>query len=67
MRTTEILLAAAGLITSVTSHATFQQLWVNGADKGSSCARLPVSQRHSFRLHLVAKDHLADHDLFLAR
>ncbi|KAJ1331834.1 lytic cellulose monooxygenase (C1-hydroxylating) [Microdochium nivale] len=43
MRTTEIILAAAALVTSVTSHATFQQLWVNGVDKGSACARLPNS------------------------
>jgi len=27
----------------VAAHATFQQLWVNGADQGSTCARLPLS------------------------
>ncbi|KAH7035728.1 glycoside hydrolase [Microdochium trichocladiopsis] len=43
MRTSEVLFAAAALVTSVTSHATFQQLWVDGVDKGNVCARLPAS------------------------
>ena len=38
---------AAALIlssaTSVSSHATFQQLWVDGVDQVSTCARLPSS------------------------
>lgn len=25
------------------AHATFQQLWVDGVDKGSTCVRLPAS------------------------
>ena len=24
-------------------HATFQELWINGVDQGSSCVRLPQS------------------------
>jgi len=28
---------------SVLGHATFQQLWVDGVDQGSTCARLPPS------------------------
>ncbi|KAF5386515.1 hypothetical protein D9757_005870 [Collybiopsis confluens] len=37
------LLAAACLVTSVSAHATFQELWINGVDQGSSCVRLPLS------------------------
>ncbi|KAH8151885.1 uncharacterized protein LAJ45_03878 [Morchella importuna] len=42
MKTTSVLglLAAAA---SVSAHATFQQLWVNGVDQGSTCVRTPVS------------------------
>lgn len=31
------------MATSVLGHATFQQLWVNGEDQGTTCARLPQS------------------------
>lgn len=40
MRTSLTFLAYA---TVVLGHATFQQLWINGEDQGSSCARLPPS------------------------
>lgn len=33
----------ASLIASVSAHATFQEMWVNGVDQGSSCVRLPMS------------------------
>ncbi|KAI0792266.1 glycoside hydrolase family 61 protein [Abortiporus biennis] len=33
----------ASLIASAAAHATFQELWINGVDQGSSCVRLPVS------------------------
>jgi hypothetical protein len=29
------------LITQAISHAIWQDLWVNGVDKGSTCVRLP--------------------------
>lgn len=35
--------AAAALIASVAAHATFQEMWINGVDQGSSCVRLPLS------------------------
>lgn len=35
--------ALAALAQHVAAHATFQQLWVNGVDYGSQCARLPGS------------------------
>ncbi|KAI0346656.1 hypothetical protein BDW22DRAFT_790232 [Trametopsis cervina] len=34
---------AASLIASVSAHATFQAMWVNGVDQGSYCVRLPQS------------------------
>ncbi|KAH8894484.1 hypothetical protein GQ53DRAFT_744672 [Thozetella sp. PMI_491] len=38
---------SAGLLAlaakNVAAHATFQQLWVDGVDQGSTCARLPLS------------------------
>ncbi|KIP02409.1 carbohydrate-binding module family 1 protein [Phlebiopsis gigantea 11061_1 CR5-6] len=34
---------AASLIASAAAHATFQELWINGVDQGSSCVRLPFS------------------------
>ncbi|KAI1073526.1 glycosyl hydrolase family 61-domain-containing protein [Whalleya microplaca] len=37
------VLVAFALATSVRGHATFQQLWVNGKDQQSTCARLPAS------------------------
>jgi cellulase len=33
----------AALLASVTAHSTFQQLWVNGVDKGGTCIRTPPS------------------------
>ena len=33
----------SSLVASVTAHATFQELWINGVDQGSSCVRLPQS------------------------
>lgn len=33
----------ASLVASVTAHATFQEMWVNGVDQGSFCVRLPQS------------------------
>ena len=41
-----MLLAAtlvASLAASVSAHATFQELWVNGVDQGNFCVRLPAS------------------------
>ncbi|KAL1948857.1 hypothetical protein VTO73DRAFT_10663 [Trametes versicolor] len=37
------LVAAAALVASVAAHATFQEMWINGVDQGSSCVRLPLS------------------------
>ncbi|KAF9462551.1 glycoside hydrolase family 61 protein [Collybia nuda] len=37
------LAAAVSFAVSVSAHATFQQLWVNGVDNGSACARKPAS------------------------
>ncbi|EJF60634.1 hypothetical protein DICSQDRAFT_137375 [Dichomitus squalens LYAD-421 SS1] len=37
------LLIAATLAATVAAHATFQELWINGVDQGSSCVRLPQS------------------------
>jgi lytic cellulose monooxygenase (C1-hydroxylating) len=42
MKPADLLLAAA-LAATASSHATFQQLWVNGVDMGSQCIRLPNS------------------------
>ncbi|EPS41590.1 hypothetical protein H072_4518 [Dactylellina haptotyla CBS 200.50] len=42
MKTTFSFLTAF-IVGKVTAHATFQQMWVNGVDQGSSCARLPLS------------------------
>ena len=33
----------AALASRVASHATFQDLWVNGVDQGAFCVRLPLS------------------------
>jgi cellulase len=35
--------ALAALAQNAAAHATFQQLWVDGVDYGSQCARLPGS------------------------
>ncbi|KIK68801.1 carbohydrate-binding module family 1 protein [Collybiopsis luxurians FD-317 M1] len=37
------LIAAACFVASASAHATFQELWINGVDQGSSCVRLPLS------------------------
>ncbi|KDQ58486.1 glycoside hydrolase family 61 protein [Jaapia argillacea MUCL 33604] len=37
------LAVAAGLVASVAAHATFQEMWINGLDYGSTCVRLPLS------------------------
>ncbi|KAE9404931.1 hypothetical protein BT96DRAFT_1015879 [Gymnopus androsaceus JB14] len=37
------VIAALYFITSASAHATFQELWINGVDAGSSCVRLPLS------------------------
>ncbi|KDR77861.1 hypothetical protein GALMADRAFT_65659 [Galerina marginata CBS 339.88] len=36
-------IATAAFVASVAAHATFQELWINGVDAGSSCVRLPTS------------------------
>uniref|UniRef100_A0A8H7Y615 AA9 family lytic polysaccharide monooxygenase n=1 Tax=Psilocybe cubensis TaxID=181762 RepID=A0A8H7Y615_PSICU len=36
-------LATAAFVASAAAHATFQELWINGVDAGSSCVRLPAS------------------------
>ena len=33
----------ATLVASVSAHATFQEMWVNGVDQGNFCVRLPAS------------------------
>ncbi|KAH9897270.1 glycoside hydrolase family 61 protein [Xylariomycetidae sp. FL2044] len=43
MKATIFALATSALTPSVVGHATFQELWVNGEDQDSSCARLPGS------------------------
>lgn len=41
---TFLLAAVAGFAAhQVAGHATWQELWVDGVDKGSTCARLPTS------------------------
>ena len=37
------LAVAVSLVASAAAHATFQELWINGVDQGSSCVRLPES------------------------
>ncbi|KAF5378744.1 hypothetical protein D9615_007007 [Tricholomella constricta] len=36
-------IATAAFIASASAHATFQQLWINSVDAGSSCVRTPPS------------------------
>jgi hypothetical protein len=43
MKSTTIAALAALWVQNASAHATFQQLWVDGVDYGSQCARLPVS------------------------
>lgn len=43
MRTTALAALAALWVCNVDAHATFQDLWVNGVDMGSQCARLPLN------------------------
>ncbi|KAJ3570571.1 hypothetical protein NP233_g4318 [Leucocoprinus birnbaumii] len=37
------LATVVAAIASVSAHATFQELWINGVDAGKSCARWPAS------------------------
>ncbi|KAL6708720.1 hypothetical protein ACN47E_002416 [Coniothyrium glycines] len=43
MKTVFASAVVSALTASVAAHATFQDLWVNGKDQGSTCARLPTS------------------------
>jgi cellulase len=43
MKSTIFALAAALSATQVASHATFQDLWINGVDQGETCVRMPTS------------------------
>jgi cellulase len=43
MKSAIYAVVAAFAATPVTSHATFQDLWVDGVDMGSQCIRLPNS------------------------
>ncbi|KAF1996014.1 carbohydrate-binding module family 1 protein [Amniculicola lignicola CBS 123094] len=45
MRSSVVLSSVLALVQlrGVAAHATFQQLWVNGKDQGTVCARLPTS------------------------
>lgn len=43
MRLSSLFAAGCAGVASVSAHATFQQLWINGVDAGSSCARIPQS------------------------
>ncbi|TFY55149.1 hypothetical protein EVG20_g9428 [Dentipellis fragilis] len=33
----------ASVVASVSAHATFQEMWINGVDQGNYCVRLPAS------------------------
>ncbi|KAK7676808.1 hypothetical protein QCA50_020214 [Cerrena zonata] len=37
------LLTFVSFVALASAHATFQELWINGVDQGSSCVRLPLS------------------------
>ncbi|KAF8324032.1 hypothetical protein DL93DRAFT_2070245 [Clavulina sp. PMI_390] len=37
------IVALAPLVATVTAHATFQEMWINGVDQGQCCVRLPAS------------------------
>lgn len=43
MKSFQFSVLAALAATQAMGHATFQQLWINGEDQGSTCARLPAS------------------------
>lgn len=43
MKSTLVLAGVTAFATSALGHATFQQLWVDGKDQQSTCARLPTS------------------------
>jgi cellulase len=43
MKVNALTVLAAIAVEQVAAHATFQQLWVNGVDFGTQCARLPSS------------------------
>ncbi|KAL8310298.1 hypothetical protein RB597_010227 [Gaeumannomyces tritici] len=43
MKGTQLSLLASLVVQQAAGHAMFQQLWVDGADMGSQCARVPKS------------------------
>ena len=43
MRSTLLAFAAAFVAHKAAAHSTFQDLWINGVDQGSTCVRLPPS------------------------
>ncbi|KAB8299917.1 hypothetical protein EYC80_000160 [Monilinia laxa] len=43
MGSSSIILALLNVMAVVMSHATFQELWINGVDQVGSCVRLPPS------------------------
>jgi lytic cellulose monooxygenase (C1-hydroxylating) len=43
MKSTFFALVAAFAAQKAAAHATFQDLWINGVDQGSTCVRLPPS------------------------
>jgi cellulase len=43
MKTSLVVSGIAALLKTTNAHATFQDLWVQGVDKQSTCARLPLS------------------------
>lgn len=43
MRSSSIVLVLLNVMAIVMSHATFQELWINGVDQVGSCVRLPPS------------------------
>jgi len=43
MKSTLVLASITALARTAVGHATFQQLWVDGKDQQSTCARLPTS------------------------
>ncbi|KAI1262286.1 glycoside hydrolase family 61 protein [Xylariaceae sp. FL1019] len=43
MKSTAYALLSAAFAANVAAHSTFQQLWVDGVDQGSTCIRMPPS------------------------
>ncbi|TGO60094.1 hypothetical protein BCON_0038g00090 [Botryotinia convoluta] len=41
MRSSDITFVLLSIVATVRSHATFQELWINGVDQVGSCVRLP--------------------------